>query len=387
MYKKIYSKWPIYTKNEIKEVNNILKKKDVNYLFGNYGKKFEKQFSDYLGNKYSVALSNGTVALELAIKSLNLKLNSEIIVTSRSFVASASSILNCGMKIKFCDINLNTQNIDIKSLKKIITKKTKAIIIVHFAGMPCEMDSLVKIAKNKKIHIIEDCSQAHGARYKGKKVGTFGIVSTWSFCRDKIISTAGEGGMISTNSKKIRDKIWSLKDHGKNYNKYYKNQNIKSFQFQYIHDNLGSNYRITEIQSAIGIKQLGMLDFFLKKRNHNANIYKSIFKKSNNIIFTNYTKEIFHAYYKFYFYFIPKKNKFISCRKKILKNLNEKGIPISTGGCAEIYKEKCFNSIKSLPNASILSNFSYCLPVDQTLSSKEINIIGIEVLDEIKKYL
>ena len=130
--------------------------------------------------------------------------------------------------------------------------------------------------------------------------------------------------MISTNSKKIRDKIWSLKDHGKNYYKYYKNQNEKSFQFEYIHDNLGSNYRITEIQSAIGIKQLGMLDFFLKKRNHNANIYKSIFKKSNNIIFTNYSKKIYHAYYKFYFYFIPKKHKFKNCRNRILKNLNKK---------------------------------------------------------------
>lgn len=313
-------------------------------------------------------------------------MKSEIIVTPRSFVASASSILNCGMNVKFCDIDLNSQNIDVKSLERNITKKTKAIIIVHFAGMPCEMDSLLKIAKNKKIHIIEDCSQAHGARYKGKKVGTFGIISTWSFCRDKIISTAGEGGMISTNSKKIRDKIWSLKDHGKNYYKYYKNKKTKSFQFKYIHDNLGSNYRITEIQSAIGIKQIKMLDSFIKKRNTRANIYKSIFKKNNDIIYTKYSKDIFHAYYKFYFYFIPKKNKFKNCRNRILENLNKKGIPITTGGCAEIYKEKCFNFIKKLPNASILSNYSYCLPVDQTLNIDEIKIIGNEVLDEIKKY-
>jgi dTDP-4-amino-4,6-dideoxygalactose transaminase len=387
MNNKKFSNWPSYSNKEINDVSQILKNGEVNYLFGNIGENFEKKFSSYVGNKFSIAVSNGTVALELAIKSLNLKKNSEIIVTSRSFVATASSVINCGMKIKFCDVNLNTQNIDVESLKKIISKNTRAIICVHFAGMPCEMDQLMNLIKNKNIYLIEDCSQAHGAKFKGKKIGSFGIISTWSFCRDKIISTGGEGGMISTNSKKLRDIMWSLKDHGKNYNKFRETPKKKSYEFKYIHDNFGSNYRLTEIQSSIGLNQLKLLDRFIQIRNKNAKIYKSIFQNINEIKFTNYSKDYLHSYYKFYFYFIPNKKKYLNARKKILTALNLKGIPITSGGCAEIYKEKCFNKIYNFENAKILSKFSYCLPVDQTINSKNIKIIANQTLKEIKKYL
>ena len=208
------SSWPNYSFDEINKVNKIIKSGKVNYVYGKEGKKFENLFSKWIKRKYSVALTNGTVALELAIKSLKLPANSEIMVTARSFFASASVIVRAGFIPKFLDVDLFDQNILVEDIKKKISKKTKAIICVHLSGNPCQMIEILKIAKKYNIKIIEDCAQAHGAEINNKKVGSFGDVAAWSFCNDKIISTLGEGGMISTNSKKIYNFINSYKDHG-----------------------------------------------------------------------------------------------------------------------------------------------------------------------------
>ena len=195
--------WPNFNKNLISNVVKIIKSGNVNYTYGEYGNKFEKEFSKYIGNRYSVAMCNGTAALEVAIKSLGIPDKSEIIVPARSFFSSASCIVNTGHKPIFADVDLITQNISLNDIKKKITKKTKAIICVHLGGMPCDMRGLKKIANKNNIKIIEDCSQAHGASIENKKIGSFGDISTWSFCTDKIISTLGEGGMISTNKKSL----------------------------------------------------------------------------------------------------------------------------------------------------------------------------------------
>ena len=195
--------WPNFSKKLISKVGNILNSGKINYTNGPYGKKFEKEFSKFVGNKYSVAICNGTAALEVAIKSLRLPKNSEILVPARSFFSSASCIVNTGYVPVFVDVDLSTQNISLDDIKKKITKKTKAIICVHLAGLPCDMYGIKKIIDKKKISIIEDCSQAHGASIDNKQVGSFGDISTWSFCNDKIISTLGEGGMISTNIQYI----------------------------------------------------------------------------------------------------------------------------------------------------------------------------------------
>lgn len=208
--------YPYYPSKLIKKINKTLKSGKVNYWTGNEGVLFEKEFSKYIGNKYSVAVSNGSVALEIALKALNFKKNDHIIVSPRSFIISASCVINVGLKPIFADVDING-NLSFDGINKSYTKKVKGIILVHLNGFPCDMDPIINFAKKNKIKLIEDCSQAHGAKYKNKTVGSFGDISTWSFCQDKIISTGGEGGMISTNNRDVWEKCWSLKDHGKNY--------------------------------------------------------------------------------------------------------------------------------------------------------------------------
>ena len=263
---------PFYSNKSIQKIGAILKSGKVNYWTGNECKKFEKEFSSYIGNKYSITLTNGSAALEISLQSLNLKRGDNVIVSPRSFVISASCVLNLGLKPIFADVD-NNGNLSIDGIKKTYNKNVKAIIVVHLNGLSCDLDPILKFVKQNKLFLIEDCSQSHGALYKGKKVGSFGHISTWSFCQDKIISTGGEGGMISTNNKNLWLKMWSLKDHGKNYKSVFLKKHKTGFRW--LHDYLGSNYRMTEMQAVLGREQLKLLDKQIKKRNLIANLYTS----------------------------------------------------------------------------------------------------------------
>ena len=379
--------YPSYNKSIIKRVKNVLESGRVNYWTGNECKKFEKEFSRYIKNKYSIALSNGSVALELALQALNLKRGDEIIVSPRSFIISASCTLNLGLKPIFSDIDDNG-NINIEGIKRVYNKNIKAIIVVHLNGLSCDLDPILKFAKKNKLFVIEDCAQAHGAIYKGKKVGSFGHISTWSFCQDKIISTGGEGGMISTNNKKIWLKIWSLKDHGKNYKSVF-NKKHKTV-FKWLHDDLGSNYRMTEMQAAIGREQLKSLDKQIKKRNLIADLYliglknyyskfdllkKNNFKCQTCFIKHNLKKctKCTHAFYRLNLFINKNKIK----QNKIIKELNKKKISCGVGSCPEIYKERIFKRLKlqpkkRLPNAKILGETSLMFPINPNKTIKKV---------------
>jgi len=229
-----FSPWPSFTQEEADTISKVLLSNKVNYWTGNEGKKFEKEFAAFVNVKYAVAVANGSVALELALRALDIGKNDEVIVTSRTFLASVSSIVMVGATPIFADVDINSQNITAESIHKVISKKTKAIICVHLAGWPCEMDPIITLAEDNGLYVIEDCAQAHGASYKGKSVGSIGHVGCWSFCQDKIMSTAGEGGMVTTNDESLWLKMWSYKDHGKSWKEisHIKNtktpQNIKS---------------------------------------------------------------------------------------------------------------------------------------------------------------
>ena len=363
----------MYNQKQISLVNKILKKNLTNYWTGKECKEFEKEFSKYHNSKYAIAVSNGSVALELALRSLNLKKGDEIIVTPRSFIISASCVLNLGLKPIFADINSNG-NLSLKGIKEAYNKNTKAIIIVHLNGLPCDMDSILSFVKKNKLFLIEDCSQAHGAIYKGKKVGTFGDVATWSFCQDKIISTGGEGGMILTNNKKLWLKIWAYKDHGKNYKKIFNKKH--KIGFRWLHDELGSNYRMTEMQAAIGREQLKALDKQIKKRNYIAKLYLSslkdfyikynFLKKPDFKCDTCYLKKekkdckkCTHSFYRLNF-FINKKVISQSC---LLNKLQKFKVVCGVGSCPEIYRENVFKKKnvklkKRLANAKLLGETS-----------------------------
>lgn len=381
MNKKFNSVWPQYSKEEIKSVSSVLKSGNVNYWTGRFCLLFEKNFSKYHKIKYCVSVNSGTSALDCAIKSLNLKKGSEIMTTPRSYYTSAASIVNAGMKPRFIDISKNSQNIDPQIFEEMITKKTKALICVHLSGVPCEMDKIIKIAKKYKIFVIEDCSQAHGAKINNKKVGSFGDLAIWSFCQDKIISTGGEGGMVGTNSSIYYKKILSLKDNGRNFEKL-KKISYKG-TFNYIHDYIGNNYRMTEIQAMLGLIQLKKLDITIKKRNLNADIFNSNFKNLNQIFLLDKDKNITKSYYRYYLFVKKKQN-----QKILINNLRSKGIECLAGSCPEIYLEKFFKSnfsFKRLANAKFIGERSISLKIDQTMSIKIIKEHAKIIKREINK--
>ena len=362
--------WPNFSSKLIYNVGKILNSGKINYTTGSHGKKFEKEFSNFIGNRYSIAICNGTVALEVAIKSLKLPKNSEILVPARSFFSSASCIVNTGHKPIFVDVDLVTQNICLKDIKKKITSRTKALICVHLGGLPCSMSKIKRITNKNKIKIIEDCSQAHGASINGKQVGSFGDIATWSFCNDKIISTLGEGGMISTNNKKIFEFSKRYINHGSVVRK-----KKNSEKFEYNKDYFGTNLRLTEIQSYSGSYQLKNLKSIQKKREKISKDYFKLISMYQNYFDVYYpSSDIKSAWYRFYF-FIKKDIKFNKkLRFKIIQKFKKKKLKCFTGSCPEIYLEKAFKNFtlhksKRLNNCKILGETSLALDVNHTLSN------------------
>lgn len=377
--------WPNFSKNLISKVSRILTSGEINYSYGPYGKKFEKEFSKFVGNEYSVAICNGTAALEVAIKSLQLPKNSEIIVSARSFFSSAACIVNTGHIPIFADVNLLTQNISLDDIKKKINKRTKAIICVHLAGLPCNMRDIKKLANKNKIKIIEDCAQAHGASIDNKQVGSFGDVSTWSFCNDKIISTLGEGGMISTNNKKIYDFCKIYINHGS-----VLNNKKNSEKFVYNKNFFGTNLRITEIQSVSGLEQLKNLKKIQIKREQMAKNYFHIISKYQNYTYSYFpSTNIKCSWYRFYFFMKTDIKNYQNIRFKIIKNLKKNNLKCFTGSCPEIYLEKSFKKLNNskvirLKNCKILGETSIALDVNHTLTNAKhkMNLLKLKIVLE-----
>ena len=268
-----------------------------------------------------------------------------------------------------------------KSIEPLINNKTKAISVVHIGGWPADMISICKLAKSYGIPVVEDCAQAHGAKilHNGefKSVGSFGDISAWSFCQDKIISTAGEGGMITTNDKKKWEFIWSLKDHGKNYNLVNKKDN--KIGFRWLHESIGTNLRITEIQSAIGKIQLKNIDKTNKMREKNALYLISRLKKFKSLRIPIPSNDMKHAWYRLYVYL---KIDFLSSdwsRNRIIHEINLLGYPAFSGSCGEIFREKCFKDYKINQNLKIckeLSDTSLAFLVHPNINQNELEKYG-----------
>jgi len=372
----IKNTWPNYSKDEIDAVKDVLSSGKVNYWTGENTKSFEKEFANFCGTKYAVALSNGTVALELALKAIGIKKNDEVIVTPRSFIASVSSIVNVGAKPIFVDIDSETQNIDPKQVEYKISSKTKAIIAVHLAGLPCNMDEIMKIANQNDILVIEDCAQAHGAEYKGKSVGSIGHIGCWSFCQDKIISTGGEGGMVTTNSIFFWNKIWSYKDHGKDFN-IIKNQSNKG-SFNWVHSSFGSNHRMTEMQSVIGRIQLKKLKKWQDKRFKNLSLIYENAKKIDGLIVPTIPAYVKHAAYRCYLFVDHKILKEDWSRDRIIDEVKSFDVPCFSGSCPEIYLEKAFENtdlkpVNRLKNAKKVGESSIAFLTHPNLTVEELD--------------
>lgn len=367
--------WPKYSSIEISTINKILKSGKVNYWTGKYGKLLEKKFSSLVNKKYALSVSNATVGLEYALRCLNFKKNDEIIVTPRSYYSSASCIIQAGAKPIFADIDIVSQNISYESIKNNITKKTKAIICVNLGGNPAELDKIKFLSKKNDIFLIEDCSQAHGAIYKNKYVGSYGDISIWSFCNDKIISSGGEGGIVCIKNKDIFKKFWSFRDIGKNYEKFHTPSSGN--YFRWLHDGVGSNFRLTELQSALAYLQLKNLKKTLSLRNKISNEIISILTNFKWLRIFENSDLAYSARYRLNVSlnqdFI--KNKFNA--KDIISILNKSYFICNEGPCPLIYEEIGFKSVKfrakNIINAIKLKNNNISFFIDPTESIKNLN--------------
>ena len=375
MLNTMFSPWPSFSQQEIDSVSAVLKSNKVNYWTGTEGREFEKEFAAFADSKYAIAVANGTLALDLAFASLNLPKGGEVIVTPRTFIASVSSIITAGLTPVFADVNLVSQNIDVDTIKAVLTNKTVAIVCVHLAGWPCDMDPIMSLAEEKSLFVIEDCAQAHGAKYKGKSVGSIGHLGAWSFCQDKIMTTGGEGGMLTTNDESIWRKAWAFKDHGKSYEAVYEREHERGYRW--LHETFGTNWRLTEMQSAIGRFQLTQMNNWQKKRQQNA---MQIFESCDAFDFIRvpYLPEnIQHAFYKCYVFVELDKLTIDKTRDDIIADITAHGVPCYSGSCSEVYNEKAFLNTGfvppyPLPNAHQLGETSLMFLVHPTLTCEEI---------------
>jgi len=366
-----FSPWPMFNDEEADAVRNVLLSNKVNYWTGNECKKFEREFSEFSGSKYAVALGNGTLALDVALKVLDIGGGDEVIVTSRTFIASISSIVNSGATPVFADVDLDSQNITPETIRSVITDKTKAIVCVHLAGWPCDMDEIMTIANEHDLYVIEDCAQAHGAKYKGKPVGSIGDIGCWSFCQDKIMTTGGEGGMVTTNDESLWRKMWAYKDHGKSYEAVYEREHPEGFRW--LHESFGTNWRMTEMQAAIGRIQLKRMPDWHKNRLSNANSIWDAAKQCKGLRVPAIPDYIEHAAYKCYVFVKGS----VELRDKMMMEINEKGVPCYSGSCSEVYLEKAFDNTgfrpkERLPAAKELGETSLMFLVHPTLTEEEI---------------
>ncbi|RCU43283.1 DegT/DnrJ/EryC1/StrS aminotransferase family protein [Corallincola holothuriorum] len=381
------SPWPSFTQEEVDAVSRVLLSNKVNYWTGGECREFEKDFAVWIDCKYAVALANGTVALDLALKAVGVGDGDDVVTTPRTFLASASSIVTAGANPVFADVDLNSQNITAQSIEDVLTPRTKAVIVVHLAGMPADMDAIMALSVKYGFYVIEDCAQAHGARYKGKSVGTIGHIGAWSFCQDKIMTTGGEGGMVTTNDKGLWSKMWSYKDHGKSHEAIYERQHPPGFRW--LHESFGTNWRMTEMQAVIGRIQLKRMAGWTKKRKENAIAIGDVAAKFPCIRRVEVPLDVEHAFYKFYLFVNREMLADGWERDRIVNEVNALGVPCFQGSCSEVYLEKAFDGtpwrpLERLKNAKELGDTSLMFLVHPTLTSTEIDKT-CNVLNEVFK--
>lgn len=370
-----FEPWPSFTQQEADAVSQVLLSNKVNYWTGQECREFEKEFAQFAQTQYAVALANGTVALDVALKALGVGAGDDVIVTSRTFLASASSIVTAGANPIFADVELDSQNISRRTIEAVLTPNTKAIICVHLAGWMCDMDPIMQLAQEKGIFVIEDCAQAHGAKYKGRSAGSIGHIGAWSFCQDKIMTTGGEGGMVTTNDEHLWKKMWSYKDHGKNFDSIYNKQHPPGFRW--LHDSFGTNWRMMEMQAVIGRIQLQKMPEWTAKRNANMQKIYAAFKDSPYFTVYQPSEDYAHAAYKCYVQVNSDQLPTDWSRDRIMAEINALGVPCFSGSCSEVYLEHAFDNTRWRPqqrlkNAQVLGDNSLMFLVHPTLSANSL---------------
>ncbi len=369
-------RWPHFDAGDIEAVSTVLRSGKVNYWTGDECRQFENEFAALCGTRYAIALANGTVAIELALETLGVRDGDEVIVTPRSFVASAGTIVLRGARAVFADVDRNSQNITAETIAPLITPRTKAILCVHLAGLPCDMDPIMELAGTHGLYVIEDCAQAHGALYKGRPVGGIGHAAAFSFCQDKIMTTGGEGGMFVTNDESVWRRAWAYKDHGKSYKTVYEVDHKPGFV--YLHESFGSNWRLTEMQATIGRRQLVKMPEWHRLRSANARMLADGLGSMPALRVPALPVDVEPAWYKFYCFLRPEYLKPGWDRYRVKETISAEGIPCYSGSCPEIYREKAFVGTNMeppapLPVARELGETSLMFLVHPTLGESDMS--------------
>ncbi|MGB7642522.1 MAG: DegT/DnrJ/EryC1/StrS aminotransferase family protein, partial [Terriglobales bacterium] len=373
-----FSPWPYFASDEIEAVTSVLRSGKVNYWTGTEGRQFEDEFAASVGTAYGVCLANGTLALELALHALGVGPGDEVITTSRSFIASATSAVLRGARPVWVDVDRDSQNITAETIRPALTPRTKAIVAVHLAGWPCDMDPILQLAAEHGIKVVEDCAQAHGASYKGRSVGSLGHLAAFSFCQDKILTTGGEGGMVTTSDAALWNRVWSYKDHGKSYDAVFRRPHPPGFRW--LHDSFGTNARLTEMQSALGRVILPKLSPWVATRRQHASALSNFFRQIPALRVTDPPPAIGHSYYKYYVFLRPERLRPGWTRDRIMSEIAARGVPCFSGSCSEIYQERAFaepmRPAHPLPVARELGETSLMFLVHPTLSAIHIERTG-----------
>ena len=368
--------WPSYSVEEQQAVARVLGSGRVNYWTGEETREFEREFAGWVGSARAVAVFNGTVALDLALGALGIGKGDEVIVTPRTFIASVSCVVNAGATPVFADVDWDSGNIHPESVKKALTSRTRAILPVHLGGWPCEMPALRALADQHGLLLIEDCAQAHGAKVEGRMVGTFGEIGTWSFCQDKIVTTGGEGGMVTTDDEELWSRMWSYKDHGKSWDAVYERD--VSPGYRWLHESFGTNFRMIETQAVLGRIQLRRMAETTAKRTAHARAYMDALRRFEGAVRVAEPRAgLTHAYYRFYAYVRPEGLRAGWSRDRIVAELNALNIPASQGSCSEVYLEKAFSGTglrpaERLPIARELGETSLAFLTHPTLAAADV---------------
>lgn len=383
-----FPSWPSYTSEEAEAVSRVLLSNKVNYWTGQECREFEKEFAAWTECSYAIAHANGTLALEVALKAMGIADGDEVVVTPRTFIASASCVVALGAVPVFADVDRNSQNCTAETIAKVITDRTKAVICVHLAGMPCDMDPIMVLAAEHGLFVIEDCAQAHGARYKGRAVGSIGHVGAWSFCQDKIMTTGGEGGMVTTSDRELWAAMWAYKDHGKSWSAVYEKEHLPGFRW--LHESFGSNYRMLEMQAVIGRIQLRRMAEWTAKRQANAGKILNIAKRVPGLRVPVIPEGMEHAFYKCYVFVEQDALRAGWDRDRIIAEINSKGVPCYSGSCSEIYLEKAFDNTgwrpaERLPIARELGETALMFLVHPTLEAEHIDKTCMVLQDVMKE--
>ena len=371
-----FSPWPSFTQEEADAVRDVLLSNKVNYWTGTECRAFEQEYAVWADSRYAVALANGTLALDVALHALGIGPGDEVVVTPRTFIASVSCVVNVGATPVFADVAPESGNLTAETIARVLTPRTRAVICVHLAGWPCDMDPIMELAEQYGLKVIEDCAQAHGARYKGRSVGSIGHVGAWSFCQDKIMTTGGEGGMVTTNDEALWRSMWSFKDHGKSYAAVYEREHPPGFRW--LHESFGTNWRMLEMQAVIGRIQLRRMAEWTAKRTANSEQIQTVCREFQALYVPQLPEGSQHAQYKCYVYVRPECLATGWSRDRIVAEINALGVPCYQGSCSEVYLEKAFDNTgwrpgTRLPVAQGLGETSVMFLVHPTLSAVEMD--------------